>query len=409
VKITTKLLSSVALLAATSASAAELEVTHWWTSGGEAAAVTKIAEAFNAKTDNTWIDGAIAGGGGTSIPAIISRIIGGDPMGATQLNHGRQAQELIEAGMMTDLTDLAEAGGWRDIVHPVSLLDSCTVDGRVYCVPMNIHSAQWLWVSHGAFEKAGLPVPTNWDEFVASSAKLKEAGIVPLAMGQQGWQQSIAFGALTLGVVGVDSFLKVTGDKDAEEAKSEAWTRAFQAVATARELARDSKVQDWNIATNMVIQDTAGGQIMGDWAQGEFQVAGEIAGQDYSCLPGMGMNEILDTGGDAFYFPLVEDEATKAAQLELASLLISKEMQVNFNLAKGSLPVRGDIDLTAANDCMQKGLKILADGGIMPSNRQTFDADSDQQINDLMSEFWATDMSAADAQAAYVSIIENAE
>ena len=408
-KITTKLLSSVALLAATSASAAELEVTHWWTSGGEAAAVTKIAEAFNAKTDNTWIDGAIAGGGGTSIPAIISRIIGGDPMGATQLNHGRQAQELIEAGMMTDLTDLAEAGGWRDIVHPVSLLDSCTVDGRVYCVPMNIHSAQWLWVSHGAFEKAGLPVPTNWDEFVASSAKLKEAGIVPLAMGQQGWQQSIAFGALTLGVVGVDSFLKVTGDKDAEEAKGEAWTRAFQAVATARELARDSKVQDWNIATNMVIQDTAGGQIMGDWAQGEFQVAGEIAGQDYSCLPGMGMNEILDTGGDAFYFPLVEDEATKAAQLELASLLISKEMQVDFNLAKGSLPVRGDIDLTAANDCMQKGLKILADGGIMPSNRQTFDADSDQQINDLMSEFWATDMSAADAQAAYVSLIENAE
>jgi glucose/mannose transport system substrate-binding protein len=409
VKITTKLLSSVALLAATSASAAELEVTHWWTSGGEAAAVTKIAEAFNAKTDNTWIDGAIAGGGGTSIPAIISRIIGGDPMGATQLNHGRQAQELIEAGMMTDLTELAEAQGWRDIVHPVSLLDSCTVDGRVYCVPMNIHSAQWLWVSHGAFEKASLPVPTNWDEFVAGSAKLEEAGIVPLAMGQQGWQQSIAFGALTLGVVGVDSFLKVTGDKDAEEAKGEAWTRAFQAVATARELARESKVQDWNIATNMVIQDTAGGQIMGDWAQGEFQVAGEIAGQDYSCLPGMGMNEILDTGGDAFYFPLVEDEATKAAQLELASLLISKEMQVDFNLAKGSLPVRGDIDLTAANDCMQKGLKILADGGIMPSNRQTFDADSDQQINDLMSEFWATDMSAADAQAAYVSIIENAE
>ena len=180
-KITTKLLSSVALLAATSASAAELEVTHWWTSGGEAAAVTKIAEAFNAKTDNTWIDGAIAGGGGTSIPAIISRIIGGDPMGATQLNHGRQAQELIEAGMMTDLTDLAEAGGWRDIVHPVSLLDSCTVDGRVYCVPMNIHSAQWLWVSHGAFEKAGLPVPTNWDEFVAFTVDAGLTGVEALS------------------------------------------------------------------------------------------------------------------------------------------------------------------------------------------------------------------------------------
>ena len=170
----TKLLCSVACLAATSVSAKDLEVTHWWTSGGEAAAVSTLAKAFNAKTEHNWVDGAIAGGGGTSIPAIISRIIGGEPMGATQLNHGRQAQELIEAGLMTDLTEIAEAQGWRDIVNPVSLLDSCTVDGRVYCVPVNIHSAQWLWVSHGAFEKAGLAIPTNWDEFVAGSAELEK-------------------------------------------------------------------------------------------------------------------------------------------------------------------------------------------------------------------------------------------
>jgi len=222
----TKLLCSVACLAATSVSAKDLEVTHWWTSGGEAAAVSTLAKAFNAKTEHNWVDGAIAGGGGTSIPAIISRIIGGEPMGATQLNHGRQAQELIEAGLMTDLTDIAEAQGWRDIVNPVSLLDSCTVDGRVYCVPVNIHSAQWLWVSHGAFEKAGLAIPTNWDEFVAGSAELEKNGIVPLAMGQQGWQQSIAFGALVLGVVGVDKFLEVTGNKNADVAAGPEWTRA---------------------------------------------------------------------------------------------------------------------------------------------------------------------------------------
>ena len=404
----TKLLCSVACLAATSVSAKDLEVTHWWTSGGEAAAVSTLAKAFNAKTEHNWVDGAIAGGGGTSIPAIISRIIGGEPMGATQLNHGRQAQELIEAGLMTDLTEIAEAQGWRDVVNPVSLLDSCTVDGRVYCVPVNIHSAQWLWVSHGAFEKAGLAIPTNWDEFVAGSAELEKNGIVPLAMGQQGWQQSIAFGALVLGVVGVDKFLEVTGNKNADVAAGPEWTRAFKSVANARELARKSKVQDWNLATNMVITDTAGGQIMGDWAQGEFQVAGEVAGVDYSCLPGMGFNEILDTGGDAFYFPVIDDADTKAAQMELASLLISPEVQVEFNLAKGSLPVRGDIDMSSANACMQKGLNILAAGGIMPSNRQTFDADTDQQINDLMAEFWATDMPAEEAQASYVSIIKRA-
>ena len=49
-----------------------------------------------------------------------------------------------------------------------------------------------------------------------------------------------------------------------------------------------------------VITGQAGGQIMGDWAQGEFQVAGQVAGKDYTCLPGLGVNELISTDGDAF-------------------------------------------------------------------------------------------------------------
>ena len=92
------------------AHATDLEVTHWWTSGGEAAAVAELAKAFDASGDK-WVDGAIAGGGGTARPIMISRITGGDPMGATQFNHGQQALELVQAGLMLDLTDVAEAEG----------------------------------------------------------------------------------------------------------------------------------------------------------------------------------------------------------------------------------------------------------------------------------------------------------
>ena len=66
-KKTTRLLLATAVIGASSASATELEVTHWWTSGGEAAAVAELAKAFNA-TGNTWVDGAIAGGGSTARP-----------------------------------------------------------------------------------------------------------------------------------------------------------------------------------------------------------------------------------------------------------------------------------------------------------------------------------------------------
>ncbi|WP_223422795.1 ABC transporter substrate-binding protein [Tateyamaria pelophila] len=407
-KVMKSLVMGTALTCATVAHAVELEVTHWWTSGGEAVAVTKFADAWNA-TGNTWVDGAIAGSGGTARPIIISRILGGDPMAATQLNHGRQAEELIEAGMMLDLTDVAEAGGWRDIVNPPALLDSCTLDGRIYCVPVNIHSGQWMWLSHAAYEKAGVPVPADWNEFVATAPELQAAGILPLAMGQQGWQQNLAFGAITIAVAGLDAWREVTVNKNAEVAAGPEYTAVFQAVADARELARGSNVQDWNQATNMVITGTAGAQLMGDWAQGEFAVAEKVEGQDYSCLPGLGLNAILDTGGDAFYFPVNDDPEITAAQKELAALLISPEVQVSFNLAKGSLPVRGDIDMSAANGCMQKGLGILADGGVLPSGDQSLSADTQTQIEDLMAQFWSGDMPAAEAQAKYVDIIASAD
>jgi len=154
----------------------------------------------------------------------------------------------------------------------------------------------------------------------------------------------------------------------------------------------------------------AGGQIVGDWAQGEFAVAEKVAGVDYTCLPGLGVNEVISTGGDAFYFPKNDDAAVEAAQKELASTMMSKTVQVAFNLKKGSLPVRGDVDLSAANDCMKKGLAILAAGNILPGLDQALSPDDVGQIEDLMTEFWASDaISAEDAQARYADIIENAE
>jgi glucose/mannose transport system substrate-binding protein len=404
------MLATTAICAAGAAHAVDLEVTHWWTSGGEAAAVAEFAKAFNEKTEHTWVDGAIAGSGGVARPIMISRITGGDPMGATQFNHGRQAEELVEAGLMLDLTDVAEAEGWRDIVHPVSLLDSCTIDGRIYCVPVNIHSWQWIWLSHDAFEKAGVAVPTNWDEFVAAAPKLRENGIVPLAMGNQAWQASGAFGVMAIAIAGQDAWSAVNIDKNAEVAGGPEYAKVFEAAANARVFREGSNVQDWNQATNMVITGQAGGQIMGDWAQGEFQVAGQVAGEDYTCLPGLGVTEVISTGGDAFYFPKIDDPEVEAAQKELASLMLSKEVQVNFNLKKGSLPVRGDVDLAAANDCMKKGLAILAQGNILPDGNQTLSPDTSGQIEDLMTEFWAdSSISAADAQARYAEIIANAD
>ena len=402
------LLAGTALAGASMANATDLEVMHWWTSGGEAAAVAEFAKAFDA-TGNTWVDAAIAGGENARA-VMVSRLTGGDPMGAFQFNHGRQAEELIEAGLLRDITDIAEAEGWLDLVNPSTLLDACTVDGRVYCAPVNIHSWQWLWVSHSAFADAGVDVPSNWAEFAAASDALEGAGKIPLAMGQQGWQQSGAFNVMMASLLPSEIFLGVYGDKDTDIAGGADVATVFEAAAAARDMAAKSTVQNWNDATNLVITGQAGGQIMGDWAQGEFAVAGSVAGEDYSCLPGLGTNPRLSTGGDAFYFPVLDDAALAAAQAALAALLLKPATQVRVNLAKGSLPVRGDIDLSAANDCMQKGLALLDAGALLPDVNMLATPDTVNQINTLFTEFFAdSSISAADAQAQFVDIIADAE
>ena len=396
-KLTAVLCASVAM----PAMATELEVAHWWTSGGEAAAVAELAKAFDASGDK-WVDGAIAGGGGTARPIVISRITGGDPMGAFQFNHGQQAMELIEAGLLLDLTDVAEANNWKETIYPPSLLEGCTVDGRVYCAPVNIHSPEWLWLSNKVYEDLGLPVPTNWNEFVESAPKVREAGKLPLALGDQPWQSNLAFGAMQIAVAGLDAWKAVNVDKNMEMAAGPEYAKVFAAAAEARELARGSSVQDWNQATSLVITDQAAGQIMGDWAQGEFQVAGEVAGKDYTCLLGLGLNEYISTGGDSFFFPVLDDPEKEAAQKRLAALLVTPEVQVNFNLKKGSLPIRGDVDLAAANDCMKKGLEVLAGGNIVPSGDMNWSPDVQKLNEDLMVEFWKSDMAPEEAHTKWV-------
>lgn len=401
-----RLMASAALtFMPAAAMAADLEVTHWWTSGGEAAAVQELARIFEEQTDHTWVDGAVAGSGATARPIMVSRIIGGDPMGATQFNHGLQAQELVEAGMMQDLTEVAERNGWRESINPIALLDACTFEGRVYCAPLNIHSPQWMWTSPAAFEAAGVEPATSWEELKAAAPALREAGILPLAVGVQGWQTGLLLYTLVAGIGGPEFYVQAFEEGDEEALNSDTMAQIFVEFANAREMAAGGNLSEWNMATNRIIEGTAAAQVMGDWAQGEFALAGKVAGQDYDCFIGLGATPVIATGGDAIYFPVNDDEAVTEAQMALAEVILGDEAQVAFNAAKGSLPVRGDIDLAEVNACTQKGLETLQAGNTIPAIDLIISPDARGQIEDLTSEFFGSDLSAEDAHERLVQIV----
>ena len=403
--------AAVALLTSP-AVAAEVEVMHWWTSGGEQAAVTVFAEELNASGEDSWVDTAVAGGPNARA-AIMQRTLGGDPPDAAQFNPGRQYEELIEAGLLLDLTELAEAEGWADVVQPEAIFAPCVKDGRVWCVPVNIHSWQWGWASLPVFEQSGVPVPATLAEFLESAPAIQEAGFIPFAIGGESWQHSGALQVVLLSQIGAEGYNRLYRDRDTEYARG-------PEVAAALQMWRDltsytdegAGNRNWNDTTNLVITDRAALQIMGDWARGEFALAGEVPGTDYECLPGgPSENPYLDTGGDIFLFPKQDDPEVEAAQLRLASLMISPRVQTLFNLAKGSLPVRADVDLSLADACMTKGLEILSNAdSVVPALNNFFTEDTTGQFNDLWSEFsFNTDLSIEEAQDRFAEIIETAD
>ncbi|HWU18510.1 MAG TPA: ABC transporter substrate-binding protein [Devosia sp.] len=404
---------AAALMCSAAPQAAELEVTHWWTSGGESAAVAEFARLFDA-TGNKWVDSALAGSGSGANPVIISRILGGNPMGATQMNTGRDAEELIKAGLIRDLTDVAKEEGWADIIADPKLLEACTYDGKIYCVPVNIHSWHWLWLSDKAYKNAGLETPKDWNEYVASFPALREKGIIPFGLAA-GWPLNGIPGVLLADVGGPDLYLKVNQDHDAEAVRGPEFRKVAEAWAAIRDVVDPAEVvPQFADVANQIIAGEAAGNIHGDWIQGEFALAGAIPGTDYECLPGLGLSNRIEGGGDAFYFPKLPDGTAQDvldAQVTLAKLLVSPEAQVAFNLKKGSMPIRTDIDMSGANDCMKKAIEILkGPDGLLPSGEVLNSSDTQQQLEDLNQEFFADKSYPIDDYIeAYAQIIENAD
>ena len=404
---------AAAMMLGTSAFAADVEVVHWWTSGGEQAAVSVFAHEFD-KTGDHWVDGAIALGE-TARATVMQRALGGDPPDASQFNPGRQYEELIAAGLLLDLTPLAEKEGWDKIIRPEATKATCKIDGHWWCVPTNIHSEQWAWVSNAAFAKAGITdIPEDTDGFVAALPALKDAGIIPVAVGGDGggWQINLLANSLFLNILGAEKREQVLKDLNTEVAAGPEVAKVFETIKTLAQYSDPGAAnRNWNDTTALVLNDQAGFQIMGDWAHGEFALAGKKAGTDYSCVLGPAKTPYITLGGDIFVFFKQNDPDVERAQLSLASMMVSPEVQVKFNLAKGSLPIRSDVDMSSADACMQKGIPLLDDPSrIVPAQGIWRTEAFGQQMNALFSDLWFNqDLTVADAQARFVDMIANAD
>lgn len=346
-------------LASPTWAAESVEVIHWWTSGGETAAVGKFKEAFTAKGFE-WKDLAV-GGVDNQRMLLKARVGKGNPPDAAQINSDVRAYA-ADRSSLANLDALAAKEGW-DKVLPAPVLRYAKMGGANYvAVPVNVHRRNIMWINAAALKKIGASAPpSTWDEFFAMADKAKAAGLIPLAMGEDRWVNFL-FYTVAYSTMPPDGFRKAFYDADETALKSPGMVRAFEIFRKSRAYVdRSAATRKWNEATQMVIQGKAFAQVMGDWAKGEFIQAGKKPNEDYLCAPVPGTANGHLFNSDAFMF--FNHGKESAAQLALASTLMNKDAQQAFSLLKGSVPVRMDADVSKFDECSKKSYADFVSAG----------------------------------------------
>ncbi|OLP08130.1 putative solute-binding protein [Rhodoferax antarcticus ANT.BR] len=396
--------TAVALAVAGSAAmAGEVEVLHWWTSGGEAKSVGELKKIMQTK-GNTWKDFAVAGGGGDNAMTVLkSRVVAGNPPAAAQIK-GPAIQEWAAEGVLANLDPVAKAEKW-DSLLPKVVADGMKYKGNYVAAPVNVHRVNWMWANEAVLKKSGVTgVPMTWDEFFAAADKIKKAGFIPVAHGGQNWQDFTTFESVVLGVGGPKFYQDALIKLDQKALTSPTMTKSLETFRKVKGYTdAASPGRDWNLATAMVIQEKAAFQFMGDWAKGEFTAAGKVPGKDYICAAAPGTANAYTFNVDSFAMFKLKDAAAQKAQADLAAAIMGTEFQEVFNLNKGSIPVRLNMDMAKFDDCAKLSSKDFVAsskaGTLLPSiaHGMAVKPAAEGAIKDAVSQFWNDDkISVAD-------------
>jgi len=358
VKIILAMFLAVSMFAAVSF-AGEVEVLHWWTSGGEAKSVGVLKQLLEAE-GHTWKDFAVAGGGGdTAMTVLKSRAVAGNPPTAAQVK-GPQIQQWGDEGVLANLDDVAKAGNWDGLL-PKVVADVMKYKGNYVAVPVNVHRINWMWCNPEVFRKAGAQIPTTWGQFTEAAKKIKNAGFIPVAFGGQAWQEATVFEIVVLGVGGADFYHKALVKADPAALESPTMVKCLEVFKNIKQYTdKNAPGRDWNLATAMVIQGKAAMQFMGDWAKGEFTAAGKSPGVDFVAVPAPETSGAFLFNVDSFIMFDVKDKGAKEAQKAMARLIMEEKFQEVFNVNKGSIPCRLGMPRKAFDDAALRSLDEFA-------------------------------------------------
>jgi glucose/mannose transport system substrate-binding protein len=368
-----------------------LEVFSWWTSGSESAALKALFDAYTKANPGSKItNGAVAGGGGSNAQAVLqTRLQGGQAPDVWQTHPGAAIGEYEKSNILADVSSVYTDGKFADVI-PKALVDAVSKEGKQYGVSTGAHRGNVLWYSTKALAKANITVPATGyttDAFLADLAKLKSAGVTPLCLGAKDtFATAELFENTLLGKGGASGWNALTtgGAKwDSDQVK----TAADQFGKMLAFADSDASALSWDQATKKLGSGDCAFEAMGDWAYGELLKDGLKEGTDfgYTAHPGTegAFMAVVDT------LVVSANAKNKDAAMKFMATIGTKETQLAFSKAKGSVPMRTDVDVSSLPKYQQGAAASFKSDEITQSivHGEAMNPQFSQALSDAVTQF----------------------
>lgn len=384
------------------ASGGTVETLTWWGSGGEREALDAAVAVHEKRVPTATVTNTVEGNADKARNRLVTRFGQGLPPDTFLANSGADLFDWIETNganaedsRIESLHDMALALSWDQAFDP-GVLEAVTYDDEIYAVPLNVHRINTLFFRKDLFTKYDLEVPDSLDgleslcEEILSRDDIQQDGpggkVACLGLGNKyDWTLSLfvnenVFPALA----GPERYEKYFFGRDTALAEPllAAQRRALSMFCGSASddgceghgwFNEDVDDLTWDQGVRKLTDGHALMAVMGDWAKGYLESAagGElVAGKDFDMVPFPGTEATFVFTADAFTLPRAAPH--RDAARSLLKTLGSKEGQLAFNLEKGSIPARIDIDSSRFDSSSQQTIadfknstKVRAVSGIL--------------------------------------------
>jgi len=326
-----------------------LQVLHWWTSDSERKAATFLAARL-AEEGVYWQDVGVPGGAGIGAGKVLkSRVLSGNAPEVTQVI-GASIRGWDELGFLLELDRVASAGKWSTVFFPTvqSLIHPRK---HVVAAPLGIHRINTLFYNRKMFAAHHLNPPQTWDDMVILSARLKAAGIVPLAQSSEPWQVATLFENLILAESGPEYHRDLFVKQSVQAALDHRLIDALEHLRIMKSwMSNPVEERPWPVVVRQFANQETAMMIMGDWAKGELNEMGLATDDEFSCstVAGTGRYHLYSVDTLSMFST---SPSRGPAQEKLARLVATPSVQTDYNAIKGSVSVRRDADPSRMDSC----------------------------------------------------------